>query len=76
MKPGGKLLLVEPIIQPGHNSESAANKFLDLQMLINSAGRERTAEEFAHLFETSGFKLTGVLSSSQTGFSILEGISV
>ena len=32
-------------------------KLIDLEMLLMPGGRERTAEEFASLFETAGFEL-------------------
>ncbi len=75
MKPGAKLLLVEPVIWPGDSSKSIGNKFLDLQMLINSTGRERTAEEFAHLLEASGFQLIRTLPT-KANFGIIEGVPV
>jgi hypothetical protein len=75
MKPGAKLLLVESVIWPGGGSKSIGNKFLDLQMLINSTSRERIAEEFAHLFEASGLKLARVFST-KADFGIIEGVPV
>ena len=75
MKPASKLILIEPIIQSGSGRETTSNKLLDLLMLVSLDGRERTAEEFAHLFEASGFQLARVLPT-KTNFSIIEGVPV
>jgi len=42
VNPGGRLLVVDCVIQPGNHFSPA--KFLDLQMLIFPSGRERTEE--------------------------------
>jgi len=72
MKPESKLLLFETLIQPEGGSET---KLRDLLMLVAFSGRERTAEEFASLFEASGFQLTQVIPTG-TSMSIVEGIPV
>ena len=73
MKPERKLLLFEPLIQPESGRET---KLFDLLMLVNFAGRERTTEEFAYLFEASGFKLTQVIPIEAEVMSIVEGTPV
>ncbi len=75
MQPASKLLLVEPAIQPGSSRETISNELLDLLMLVSTAGRERTTEEFAYLLDASGFQLAHVLPT-KTGFSIIEGVPV
>jgi hypothetical protein len=75
MKPTGKLLLFEPLLRPGGGAEGVAYEFLDLLMLINSAGRERTAAEFADIFEASGLELTSIIPT-KAGMSILEGVPI
>ena len=72
MKPESKLLLFEALIQPEGGSET---KLLDLLMLVGFSGRQRTAEEFASLFEASGFQLAQVIPT-ETSMSIVEGIPV
>lgn len=72
MKPGSKLLLFEALIQPESGPEA---KLLDLLMLVGFAGRERTAEEFASLFEVPGFKMTRIIPTKMN-MSIIEGNSV
>ena len=56
---GGKLLVVDNVIQPGN--DFAPGKLLDLQMLIFPGGRERTEKEFREIFATAGWRLTRVI---------------
>jgi hypothetical protein len=70
VNPGGKLLVVDSVIQPGNDFSSA--KFLDLQMLIFPGGHERTEEQFRELFTEAGWQLTRVIPTS-VGDSIVEG---
>ena len=51
---GGRLLVVENVIQPGN--DFAPSKFLDLQMLIFLGGCERTEEQFRDLFAAAGWQ--------------------
>ena len=68
---GGKLLVVDNVIQPDNNF--APGKFLDLQMLIFPGGRERTEKEFGELFRSSGWRLTRVIPTASP-LSIVEGV--
>jgi len=67
------LILVEAVV-PG-TSEPHLSKFIDLNMLVMTGGRERTEEEFRKLFEASGFKLERIVST-ESPFSVIEGIKV
>jgi O-methyltransferase domain/Dimerisation domain len=69
--PTGKLLLVEMVIAPGN--ESDFGKFLDLHMLANVGGRERTEAEYRTLLAEAGFRLT-VVVPTQAGSSVVEAI--
>ncbi len=71
VNPGGKLLVVDSVIQPGN--EFSPSKFLDLQMLIFPGGRERTEAQFRALFEASGWKLSRVIPTAVMD-SIVEGV--
>jgi hypothetical protein len=68
---GGKLLVVDNVIQPGN--DFFPGKFLDLQMLIFPGGRERTETEFRKLFATAGWQLSRVIRTAVPE-SIVEGI--
>lgn len=58
MQSNGRLLLVEMVIPQGN--EPFYGKLLDLQMLLNYGGRERTEAEYQVLLETAGFSLTKI----------------
>ena len=66
----GRLMLVEAVIPPG--SEPHFGKFIDLNMLVMTGGRERTEQEFRQLFEAAGFRLTRV-APTPSAFSVVEG---
>lgn len=68
--PGGRLLVVDDVIQPGN--DFYAGKFLDLQMLIFPGGKERTEKQFRELFAASGWKLSRVVPTA-TPICIVEG---
>lgn len=72
VNPGGKLLVVDCVIQPGNSF--SPGKFLDLQMLIFPSGRERTELEFSKLLEASGWKLSRIIPTA-AGDSIVEGVA-
>jgi hypothetical protein len=71
VNPGGKLLVVDCVIQPGN--DFSASKFLDLQMLIFPGGCERSEKQFRELFAEAGWKLSRVIPTSALD-SIVEGV--
>ncbi len=71
VNPGGRLLVVDCVIQPGNHF--SPGKFLDLQMLIFPSGRERTEAEFRELFSAAGWKLSRVIPTAAAD-SIIEGV--
>jgi hypothetical protein len=73
VNPGGKVLVVDNVIEPGN--AFAPGKFLDIQMLIFPGGRERTEKEFGELFAASGWRLTRIIPTTVPE-SIVEGIPV
>lgn len=67
---GGVVLVVETLLdRPGHEAEAALS---DLNMLVLPGGRERTADEYAGLFEAAGLRLTDVVDTP-TRVSVLIG---
>ena len=71
MDPGGKLLVIDALIEPGN--QPSFNKFTDLHMMVlSNGGRERTAAEFKSLFERAGLTLTRIIPTT-TAFAIVEG---
>ncbi|MEO6655313.1 MAG: methyltransferase, partial [Pyrinomonadaceae bacterium] len=67
----GKLLLAEMVIPEGNDPHPG--KMLDLEMLTSPGGLERTAEEYARLFERAGFKLNRIVPTLSP-FSVIEGV--
>lgn len=69
LRPDAKLLVIEPVI----SSEQAPPAILlrDLQMLVMTGGRERTAEEFEALFAAAGLALLRIIPISEEA-SVLE----
>jgi 16S rRNA G1207 methylase RsmC len=70
MGQGGKLLVVEGVVPPGN--EPSHSKFFDLAMMVLPGGMERTEEEYRHLFEAAGLRLTRIVPT-RTWVSVIEG---
>lgn len=72
-EPGATLLLVEFVI-PEHDREFIG-KWADMEMLVQLAARERTAEDYRKLYEQAGFQLTRVVPTAGP-ISLVEGRAV
>jgi orsellinic acid C2-O-methyltransferase len=78
MGDGGKVLIVEPILPPTVKPSFARLGVVmsDLNMLLNTGGRERTEDEFASLLRAAGFKLANVYRVPKpSGYSVIEGVA-
>jgi precorrin-6B methylase 2 len=65
LPPGGKVLVVEGVLLPGHRKDTT--RLLDLEMMVLSGkGRERTKPEFRQLFRAAGLHLTKTLPLAST----------
>lgn len=73
MSERAKLLVVELTVPEGN--EPAFGKWMDLNMLVLLNGRERTAAQYAQLFQAAGLQLVRAIPTS-TGQSIVEAIPV
>ncbi len=69
----GKLILVEAVVP--ETNEPHFGKFIDLNMLVMTGGRERTETEFRELYEKSGFRVTRIVPT-ESPFSVIEGVKV
>ncbi|MGB8472724.1 MAG: methyltransferase [Candidatus Acidiferrum sp.] len=69
---GGKLLVVDSVIQP--SNDFSPGKFLDLEMLI-FGGCERTEKQFRDLLAASGWRLNRIVQTVASD-SIVEGLPV
>ncbi|MGH3647545.1 MAG: methyltransferase [Micromonosporaceae bacterium] len=71
---GGTVLVVEPVLPPGPVTASPEQAYLalsDLNMLVNTGGRERTEAEFRALYAAAGLDLVAVHEAGD--YRILEG---
>lgn len=59
MQPNSKLILVDCVVP--EDNEPHFSKFIDLNMLVMTGGKERTEKEFAELLNAAGFKLLRVI---------------
>ena len=59
MPANGKLILIEAVV-PSSN-EPHFSKFIDLNMLVMTGGRERTEDEYRTLLAAAGFNLTRIV---------------
>ena len=53
------MILVEGVVPPGN--APSFDKLLDLEMLLFTAGKERTECEFRELLDAAGLRLTRVI---------------
>ncbi|MBS1504604.1 MAG: methyltransferase, partial [Bacteroidetes bacterium] len=72
MNPGSKLLIIETVIPEGNVPHPG--KFLDINMMAMTGGKERTEKEFAGLLSGAGLKLSKVTHTHSPMFSIVEAI--
>jgi O-methyltransferase domain/Dimerisation domain len=69
MTADGRVLIIEAVLQPG--AATSFGKFVDLNMLVMTGGRERTEAEYRTLLDAGGLKLARVVPT-QTEMSIIE----
>jgi hypothetical protein len=72
MNPGGKILVVEAVIQDGN--EPSPFKLLDLTILL-IGGKERTAKQFEQIFSKAGLRLNRIVPF-QHDLSVVEGVAM
>jgi hypothetical protein len=70
LKAGGKILLVEQVVEPPFTQMSL---FYDLHMQVMLGGAERTEEEFGALFNSAGLKLERIIPT-KSPMKIIEAI--
>jgi hypothetical protein len=71
--PGGRVLIIEAAIpsDPGPHP----GKFLDIQMMVMTGGRERTEAQFRELFASAGYRLERIVPTPGP-MSVVEGRAV
>lgn len=75
---GGRVLLVEPMLPDGPGADGPPVPFLsDLNMMVNTGGRERTRADFEALCSRAGFTLASVrILAPPSGYALLEAAPV
>lgn len=73
IRPDGKLLVMEAVLP--EDGTGAESKLFDVNMLVMTGGRERTAKEFRELFAQAGFTLTRIVPITPM-LSVVEGVPV
>jgi len=71
MKPDARLIIVDCVVPEGNEPHFA--KTFDLNMMVMTGGKERTAAEFEKLVSAAGFKLLQVIPTElPTGIVVAE----
>jgi len=70
MRPEGRVLVAEQVLQPGKTM--ITTKLIDLQLLALLSGRERYESDYRALFEQAGLRLVHIWPT-HSPYSILEG---
>ena len=73
LEPGKKLLIAELVLP--ENRAPTFGAFIDLELLLNTYGRERTEQQYRTLLEQSGFLLERIVPTASS-HSIIEGIAI
>lgn len=69
MSDGGRILIIESVIQP--DTATCFSKFMDLAMLVMTGGRERTEAEYRALLGCAGLRLTRIVATGME-MSVIE----
>ena len=59
MAPDATVLIIESVIPPGN--DACPGKFMDINMLVITGGRERTEAEYRALLERGGLRITRII---------------
>lgn len=74
LTPGGKLLMMEFLLEPGNHPSTARTKLMDVNMMVFApGGRDRTQPEYEALLNQAGFNLNRVIPT-ESGIAILEAV--
>lgn len=72
LREGGRVLVLDAVVPPGNAPHQS--KTLDIMMMASLGGRERTASDFAALFEAAGLKLARVIPTDSV-LSVVEAVA-
>jgi len=72
--PGSTLLLLESLMPVMVAPETSGPVMSDMNMLVCTGGRERTAEEFREMLAAAGFTVTGITAAPPSNYSVIEAV--
>ena len=72
MAPQGRVVLIETVLRRGVTQ--AYEKLIDLAMLVQTGGRERTQAQYCALFERAGLCLARMVAG-QSSLSVIEAVA-
>lgn len=75
MQGDGRVICVDSVLPPMGNVAGTSAKLLDINMLVFIPGRERTEDQWNHLYRAAGFEIRSVTPIHDNfGTSIVEGV--
>lgn len=75
MGPDARLLLLELVMPSVISPDDPGNAMSDINMLITTGGRERTADEFRELLDGAGLSLTAMTDAlPPSGYRVVEAV--
>jgi hypothetical protein len=75
MRDGGTLLVIERVLPELASPAISRAVLSDINMMVNTRGRERTEAEFRALYARAGFELTDIVATSDepVGYQVVVG---
>jgi hypothetical protein len=74
MPTGATLLIIGSVLPATASTEAPIMFFTDVNMLVNSGGRERTESEFRALLEQTGFDVRSVRHGAAGPLAVIEAV--
>ena len=70
-----RVLLAEIVVEPG-KPVGHPHRLVDLEMMVCFGGKERTADEFAHLLGSAGLRMEKITPIDNSFFAVIEASRV
>jgi len=75
MQGDGRVICVDSVLPPMGDVAGTPAKLLDLNMLVFIEGKERTEDQWSHLYRSAGFEIRSITPIHDNfGTSIVEGV--
>jgi hypothetical protein len=75
MQGEGRVICVDSVLPPMGNVTGTPAKLLDINMLVFIAGKERTEDQWHHLYRAAGFEIQSITPIHDNfGTSIVDGV--